>query len=39
MNGLAAIVEQSMRLDPFVWAECIFSNRSRDRVKIGVVSL
>lgn len=34
VNGLAAIVEQSMGLDPFSRALYIFINRRRDRVKI-----
>ncbi|ORC45434.1 IS66 family insertion sequence element accessory protein TnpB [Paraburkholderia terricola] len=32
INGLAAIVEQSMKLDPFEQAVYVFSNQRRDRV-------
>ena len=34
INGLAALVEQALGLDPFAGALYIFSNRRRDRVKI-----
>jgi transposase len=34
INGLAAIVEQSMKLDPFERAVYVFSNQRRDRVKM-----
>lgn len=34
INGLAALVEQSMGLDPFAPALYAFSNRRRDRIKI-----
>ena len=34
INGLAAIVENSFRLDPFNGALFVFCNRSRDRLKI-----
>ena len=34
INGLAAIVESSFRLDPFTGALFVFCNRSRDRLKI-----
>lgn len=34
INGLAALVEQSMRLDPLARAIYAFSNRRRDRVKL-----
>ncbi len=34
MNGLAAIVEQSMKLDPFARAVYVFSNQRRDRIKM-----
>jgi transposase len=34
INGLAAIVEQSMKLDPFGRAVYVFSNQRRDRLKM-----
>ena len=34
INGLAALVEQSLQLDPFARAVYAFSNRQRDRVKL-----
>ena len=34
INGLAAIVERSFRLDPFEAAMFVFCNRNRDRLKI-----
>jgi transposase len=34
INGLAAIVEQSMKLDPFERAVYVFSNQRRDRIKM-----
>lgn len=34
INGLAAIVEGSFRLDPFARALYVFCNRNRDRLKI-----
>lgn len=34
INGLAALVEQSMGLDPFAPALYAFRNRRRDRIKI-----
>jgi transposase len=34
VNGLAAIVEQSLRLDVFAAACFVFSNRRRDKVKL-----
>jgi transposase len=34
INGLAAVVEQELRLDPFAAALFVFSNRRRDRIKI-----
>jgi transposase len=34
INGLAAVVEQGLRLDPFAAALFVFSNRRRDRIKI-----
>src|SRR5260364_483538 len=34
INGLAAVVEQSLQRDPFARAVYAFSNRRRDRVKL-----
>jgi transposase len=34
INGLAALVEQSLGLDPFAPALYVFGNRRRNRVKI-----
>jgi transposase len=34
INGLAALVEQSMGLDPFAGAACVFRNRRGDRIKL-----
>lgn len=34
INGLAALVEQSLGLDPFAPTLYVFSNRRRNRVKI-----
>jgi len=34
INGLAAIVEQSMKLDPFAHVVYVFSNQRRDRIKM-----
>jgi transposase len=34
INGLEAIVEQSMKLNPFAPAVYVFSNQRRDRVKM-----
>jgi transposase len=34
INGLAALVEQQMQLNPFAPAVFVFSNRRRDRVKL-----
>jgi transposase len=36
INGLAAIVESSFRLDPFDGAVFVFCNRRKDRVKVLV---
>lgn len=34
INGLAALVEQGLGLDPFAPAVFVFGNRRRDRVKL-----
>jgi transposase len=34
INGLAALVEQSMQLDPFARAVFAFRNRRRNRIKL-----
>lgn len=34
INGLAALVEQALGLDPFAAAVYVFSNRRRDRIKL-----
>lgn len=34
INGLAALVEQSLELDPFARAVYVFRNRRADRVKL-----
>ncbi|PUA19691.1 IS66 family insertion sequence element accessory protein TnpB [Glaciimonas sp. PCH181] len=34
INGLAAIVEQALRLNPFAPALYVFCNRRRDRIKL-----
>ncbi|MDY7544622.1 IS66 family insertion sequence element accessory protein TnpB [Glaciimonas sp. CA11.2] len=34
INGLAAIVEQALGLDPFARAVYVFCNRRRDRIKL-----
>jgi transposase len=34
INGLAAVVEQSLKLDPFAEACFVFSNQRRDKIKI-----
>ncbi|MEO7128733.1 MAG: IS66 family insertion sequence element accessory protein TnpB [Rhodoferax sp.] len=34
INGLAALVEHDLELDPFAAAVYVFGNRRRDRVKI-----
>jgi transposase len=36
INGLAALVEQELKLDPFAEACYVFSNQRRDKVKILV---
>jgi transposase len=36
INGLALLVEQSLKLDPFAPAVFVFSNRRRDRIKLLV---
>lgn len=36
INGLAALVEQALKLDPFGMALYVFRNRRADRVKILV---
>jgi len=39
INGLAAMVEQALGLDPFASCASVFSNRRRDRVKILVLRI
>jgi transposase len=34
INGLAALVEQQLRLDPFAPAVFVFSNRRHDRIRL-----
>ncbi len=34
INGLAAIVEQGLRLDPFAKSVYVFGNRRHDRIKL-----
>ena len=34
LNGLVALIEHSLRLDPFTGSCFVFSNRRRDKVKI-----
>jgi transposase len=34
INGLAALVEHELKLDPFAQAAYVFANRARDRIKI-----
>lgn len=34
INGLAALVEQGLGLDPFARAVYVFSNKRRDRIKL-----
>lgn len=34
INGLAALVEQGLGLDPFAAAVYVFSNKRRDRIKL-----
>ena len=34
INGLAALVEQGLGLDPFALAVYVFSNKRRDRIKL-----
>lgn len=34
INGLAALVEHDLELDPFATAAYVFVNRSKDRIKI-----
>ncbi|MDE2260608.1 MAG: IS66 family insertion sequence element accessory protein TnpB [Betaproteobacteria bacterium] len=34
INGLAALVEQALGLDPFAAVVYVFSNRRRDRIKL-----
>lgn len=34
INGLAALVEHELRLDPFAQAAYVFGNRRKDRIKI-----
>lgn len=36
INGLALLVEHSLKLDPFAPAVFVFSNRRRDRIKLLV---
>ena len=34
INGLSALVEHELRLDPFAHAVYVFGNRRKDRIKI-----
>ena len=34
INGLSAMVEHELRLDPFAHAAYVFGNRRKDRIKI-----
>lgn len=38
INGLAALVEQGLGLDPFASAVYVFANKRRDRIRLGLAA-